>query len=234
LRFYNLTNSNEGFIFPEINITAYSDGKVKEIEWEWKIKTGEGLLDADSKLVELLTIKDGNNRGLMVDLIPESNFYGQFYALSEIEVGAYDVEGEHNPFIPEFEGIDYTKNEYLDVYEKDYWTLGGDVTHLKFDPIPKGTMFEVLAPYNYLSMPSNFESQSEVLPLLDNEASLVGIKYNLYYYNILYSIYREEWLYHFPEDYWYFKVPYVNGLIRFVPPYIEFTNIDQTGKGLLN
>jgi len=232
LRFYNPSDANEGFIFPQAIIKAYSDGKVEKVGWNWRIKKGDELLDASSELIKLLTNKNGNNRGLTIDLLPLETFYDQFYEISEIELGAYDVKWPHNIFIPELEGFDFTVSRIIDVSDKDYWTLL-DVTHLKFDPLPIGTMFEMLAPYDYLPTPSNYTPQATILSLLDHKEKLAGIKYNLYYYNLINSEYRDLWLTYFPEDYWYFEAPIVNGLIRFIPPYVEFTNIEENASGTI-
>lgn len=227
LRFYD----SSSLVFPQAIIRAYSDGKVERVGWKWKIKEGNELLDASPELVKRLTYS-GNNRGLTIDLLPFETFYEQFYGISEIELGAYDIEGPHNPFTPELEGLDYTVSKTVDISNEDRWTVL-DVTHLQFDPFPKGTMFGILVPYDYLSTPSNYNPEATTLSLLEHKEKLMGIKYNLYYYNLVNNEYRDLWLTYFPGDYFYFEAPIVNGLIRFIPPYVEFTNTEENASGTI-
>lgn len=174
LRFFNPLEDFEGLITPIFETTIYSDGKVKNLSWDWKIFSSGVLVDVSEDIVRLLSNKTG--------------YFMWFYFSTKSEF----FNGETGPsvfklFIPE----EVVSNPYIDqtvnLESMDYWVIPNpweSVFNNGNYLMIGDTQLGFNERCNYLEKPHDFDPNDEGTPLtLDNLDNIDGTWYNLYYHN---------------------------------------------------
>ena len=241
LRFFDPSNVNDGFVFPKLSVKTYSDGKIKEVDWNWKIQTGEmypdifeiaagvfydtinveasitefnnALKDVDPDIVKRVTYI-GKHKGLEIQFLTKNGFIQGFNGDDE---GYAYAPTEWISFCPVDRGYEYYENGSEDFSNEDKW-ISYDLIHADFDTLPKGFESGLSGFYDILPTPSNYTPNATPLSLTKD--TLQGIWYNLFFFNEFYTSF--EWLPYNDQGCLYFYLDENNNWM-FTPAYWEFT-----------
>lgn len=243
LRFFDPSKVNDGFVFPRFSIKTFSDGKIKEVSWNWKIQTGEmygdisdialgvinGTIDVEASITEFNNaLKDvdpdivkkvaylGKNEGLRIEFLTENGFIQGFNG--DNDKHAYAPPGiERRNFYPVDRGYEYYENGNEDLSNEDKWILCEQFQG-HFDTLPKSLEIMLFGFYDILPTPSNYDPNANQVSVTKD--SLQGIWYNLYFFNKLFKSF--EWLPYNDQACLYFYLDENNNWM-FTPAYWEFT-----------
>ncbi len=169
LRFFNPIQEYKAFVFPRYHATIFSDGKVKEVSWEWYMYSGGGLEKPSSEITYLLS--DRNNPGGYLYFATKEMFY-EYNNQDFILLIPNDILANNGFF----------EDNSVDVSNEDFWVQPGtfnqgDGRYRMIGELDVSFFFQ----YDYLEFPSNYDKSK--LVKVTNPASLGGIWYNLYYYS---------------------------------------------------
>jgi len=171
LCFFDPTKDFEGLITPIYKSEVYSDGKIKNLSWDWKIHTTTGMKDVSEDIVRLLSNRMG--------------YFMWFYFATKVQF----FNGEVGPdtfelFIPEKVIDNPYEDQTVNLESSDYWVQPSpwDAMEVRGDYLMVGnTDVAFHIRYEYLETPHDFDPGHKGDP--PTSENLNGIWYNLCYHS---------------------------------------------------